>query len=185
MARTVCAALVLLLLGSSKLAAQGRVSWQVRGDTLGAPRGCSAAAALTALERFIDAMNTADSVKLTSALALKRPLGYVYSVGRFVPAHKFFVGHSVPALLGYARARARYHDRLALQAVTFNGWRGAELHFGPVYFLRTADDVPDSLRYGIGKGGYVCGQGLAVFNVAPRPKLPPGTRMRPDQAYPP
>ena len=111
MARTVCAAVVLLLLGSSKLAAQGRVSWQVRGDTLGAPRGCSAAAALAALERFIDAMNTADSVKLTSALALKRPLGYVYSVRRFVPAHKH-VSRGLLTVIKHFAFRIRRHKLL-------------------------------------------------------------------------
>jgi hypothetical protein len=140
-------------------------------------------AAISALDRFVGAMNTADSATLVRALALRQ--SYVYSVMRFVPSHEFFVGRSVPALLGYARRRARYHERLTLQAVTFNGWRGDELQFGPVYFVRVADDVPDSLRHGIGKGGYTCGQGLRVLNVARRPTLPPGTRMREDQAYPP
>ena len=177
--------LALLFLGSSKLAAQRHVAWQVRGDTLGAPRGCSATAAIDALNRFVDGMNTADSVTLVGALALGRPLGYVYSIIRFVPSHEFFVGRSVPELLRYARARARHHERLTVQAVTFSGWHGAELHFGPIYFLRAADDIPHARRHGIGKGGYVCGQGLAVLNVAPRPELPPGTRMRADQAYPP
>jgi hypothetical protein len=104
---------------------------------------------------------------------------------RFVPSHQFFVARSVPALLSYARERARRHERLTLQAVTFNGWRGDELQMGPAYFLRVADDVPDSLRHGIGKGGYTCGEGLRVLNVAPRPKLAPGVRMRADVAYPP
>jgi hypothetical protein len=183
--RTAGVCLVFLLLGSSRLAAQNHVAWQVRGDTLGAPRGCSASAAIDALNRFVDGMNTADSATLVRALALKRPRGYVYSVIRFVPAHEFFTGRSVPELLRYARARARQHERLTLQAVTFNGWHGVELHFGPVYFLRAADDIPYARRHGIGKGGYVCGQGLAILNVAPRPKLPPGAQMRADQAYPP
>jgi hypothetical protein len=173
------------LLGSSSLAGQETTTWQVRGDTSGAPRGCSASAAISALDRFFHAMNTADSAALAGALALGRPSGYVYSVMRFAPSHQFFVGRSVPELLRYARTRARHHEHITLQAVTFNGWHGAELHFGPVYFLRAADDVPDSLRHGIGKGGYLCGQGLAVLNVAPRPKLAPGTQMRADQAYPP
>jgi len=183
MSRTLCGSTILVLLLSSRLAAQSPVPWQVRGDTSGAPRGCGALAGIRALDRFVSAMNVADSVSLVGALALRRR--YVYSVMRFVPSHEFFVGDTVPALLGYARERRRYHERLTLQAVTFNGWRGDALQFGPVYFLRTADDVPNSLRHGIGKGGYVCGEGLAALNVAPRPKLRPGTRMRADQAYPP
>ena len=178
-----CTSILLSLLMSSSLAAQAPVPWHVRGDTSGAPRGCSAFAAISALDRFVGAMNIADSASLVDALARRR--SYVYSVMRFVPSHEFFVGRSLPVLLGYARERARHHERLTLQAVTFNGWHGDELHFGPVYFVRAADDIPDSLRHGIGKGGYTCGQGLRVLNVAPRPKLAPGTRMRADQAYPP
>ena len=58
------------------------------------------------------------------------------------------------------------------------------LNFGPIYFLRSADDLGKTPREGIGKGAYVCGQGVVVFSVAPRPKLPPGTRMRYDQRLP-
>jgi len=140
--------------------------------------------AILALDRFVGAMNAADSVTLVSVLAVRRPRGYVYSVMRFVPSHEFFRGTSVPTLLRYARARARHHERVTIQAVTFNGWRAAVLQFGPIYILRTADDLSGSLQHGIGKGGYACKQGLAVLNVAPRPKLLPGQRMRADQAYP-
>ncbi len=182
MSRTWCSTLLMLLIGSS-LAAQTPVHWEVRLDTTGAPHGCSAMAGIRALDRFVGAMNTADSAALVGALATRR--SYVFSIMRFVPSHQFFVARSVPALLSYARERARRHERLTLQAVTFNGWRGDELQMGPAYFLRVADDVPDSLRHGIGKGGYTCGEGLRVLNVAPRPKLAPGVRMRADVAYPP
>jgi hypothetical protein len=125
-------------------------------------------------------MRTADSAGFTRATAP----GFVFSTGKFTPMDFFVRADTIPALLRYARKRARQHERLTIQAVTFNGWHDQALWLGPIYFLRRADDLGNAARVGIGKGAYMCGQGILALSLAPRPKLPPGTRMREDQAYP-
>ena len=164
--------------------AQHVPAWRVQGDTTGAPPGCSASQGIATMNRFLAAMANADSTGLTRTLALHRPWGFVFSTGKFTPSDTFFAGRSIPELLGYFRKRAQYHERITLQAVTFNGWRGQLLNFGPIYFLRSANDLGKTPRDGTGKGAYLCSQGIAAFSVAPRPKLPPGMRMRADQALP-
>jgi hypothetical protein len=132
------------------------------------------------MNRFVVAMRNADSAGLTRAMARR----FSFSIGKFTPADTFVRADSIPELLRYARTRARQHERLTIQAVTFNGWRGQGLQLGPVYFLRTADDLGNGPRVGWGKGAYVCGQGIGALSLGPRPKLGPGERMRADQAYP-
>jgi hypothetical protein len=162
------------------LAAQRSQSWKVRGDTTGAPAGCSASAGIAAMNLFVDAMRTADSTGLTRAVARR----FSFSIGKFMPADTFVVAKTIPELLHYARTRARQHERLTIQAVTFNGWRGQGLQLGPIYILRTADDLGTGPRVGMGKGLYLCGQGIGALGLGPRPKLARGERMRADQAYP-
>ena len=177
--------LALLVATSTPIYAQRTPAWRVQGDTTGAPAGCSAAEGIAALDLFVDAVNRADSSALVRALALRRPLGYVFSMGKgFRASDTFFVGRALPDLLRYARQRSRNHERITLQAVTFNGWHGRALHFGPVYFQRSANDLGAGPRDGIGKGGFECGLGLAVLNLAPRPPLRSGQRMRYDQRLP-
>jgi hypothetical protein len=170
----------LQLLAYSPLAAQEPQSWKVRGDTTGAPAGCSASAGIAAMNLFVAAMRNADSAGLTRAVARR----FTFSIGKFTPADTFVRADSIPELLRYARKRARQHERLTIQAVTFNGWRGQGLQLGPIYVLRTADDLGNAPRVGMGKGMYLCGQGVRVLGLGPRPKLAPGERMRADQAYP-
>jgi hypothetical protein len=155
--------------------------WQIRGDTTLAPKGCSASAGIEALDALFAAMRLADSVGLERSLART----FVMSTGRFTSTDPFWVGRSHRSVLEYARMRLRHHERLTLQAVTFNGWRGRNLKFGPLYFRRTADDLGSSPLFGIGKGEYVCGEGVHGLNLALRPPARPGSPMRPEQAYPP
>lgn len=158
--------------------------WLVRGDTMGAPPGCSAAAGIEALAAWFTAFNAADSAGLARVTPpLPEHFG-VISIRKFTPADSFVRIDAQSALLRHARERGRRHERMTVQAVTFNGWHGRALGFGPVYFLRSADDLDPAARPGIGKGAYWCGQGLRRLNLAPRPTLPPGARMRSDQAYP-
>ena len=180
MGRLLRTAVGLHVLALCPLAAQRSQSWKVRGDTTGAPPGCSASAGIAAMNLFVDAMRNADSAGLTRAVARR----FSFNIGKFTPADTFVVAKTIPELLRYARKRARHHERLTIQAVTFNGWRGQGLQLGPVYFLRTADDLGNGPRVGIGKGVYLCGQGIGGLGLAPRPKLAPGQRMRADQAYP-
>ena len=156
------------------LSAQHPMRWTVRGDTSGAPRGCSAAAGISAISGWFAAFERADS----TALARMTPATYrgrfVFSIGGFTKTEGFFVAHTLHELLPYARDRARRHEHVTIQEVTFNGWRGQGLQFGPIYFLRTADDLAKKPRPGIGKGQYSCNRGVSVLNLAPRPDFDPG-----------
>jgi hypothetical protein len=180
MRRLFCAAVGLQVLALCPLTAQRSQSWKVRGDTTGAPAGCNASAGIAAMNLFVDAMRNADSAGLTRAVARR----FSFNIGKFTPADTFVVAKTIPELLRYARKRARQHERLTIQAVTFNGWRGQGLQLGPIYFLRTADDLGTGPRVGFGKGVYLCGQGIGALGLGPRPKLRRGERMRADQAYP-
>jgi hypothetical protein len=167
-----CAFLIFQLL-ASQASAQSVVPWRILGDTSRAPRGCSASEGATAISLFVAAIRKADSAELVRYVAP----GFGFSIGSFSPSDPFFDGRSIPEVLWYARARTRVHDRMTVQAVWFNGWRGRDLHFGPIWFLRSADDLGSDARAGIGKGAYRCGQGIIVFDLAPRPASHPG----PDQ----
>ena len=68
----------------------------------------------------------------------------------------------------------RRHEHLTVQEVTFNRWRGHGLQFGPIHFMRSADDLGDRALPGIGKGEYWCGRGVSVLNLGPRPDFDPG-----------
>jgi hypothetical protein len=155
----------LTLFISTSVAAQPTRQWEVRGDTTGAPAGCSARAGLDAIDSWFAAMARPDSAGLARVMLSR----FVFSTGRFTPTDAFFVGRSIGQLVDYARRRASHRERLVLQAITFNRWRGQGLEFGPVYFLRTADDLGSTPQPGIGKGEYLCNRGLSVLNFAPRP----------------
>ncbi len=160
-----CVVIGIQLLFASQAVAQRVVPWQVLGDTTGAPRGCSASEGIAAISLFLAAMQKADSAGLVRSMALH----FVFSTGRFTPPDAFFAGRSIPELLRYARKRSLAHERMTVQAVWFNRWRERALQFGPIWFLRSADDLGGTARPGIGKGAYRCGQGVLVFNLAPRP----------------
>jgi hypothetical protein len=163
-------ALLILQLLASQASAQSAVPWRILGDTSRAPGGCSASEGAAAISLFVAAIRKADSAELVRYLAPR----FVFSTGRFTPSEPFFDGKSVSEVLQYARTRARANERMTVQAVWFNGWRGRDLHFGPIWFLRYADDLGSNARAGIGKGAYRCGQGIIVFNLAPRPADDPG-----------
>jgi hypothetical protein len=148
---------------------QIRVPWRVVGDTSRGRHNCSAAAGIAAINQWFGSFNAADSVGLAKATAVRGPRGFVFSTGRFTHAEKFFVTHSISSLVAYARKRARQHERMRIQEVKFNGWRYGALQFGPICFLRSADDLGRKPLLGMGKGGYRCNYGLAVLNVGPRP----------------
>lgn len=164
-----CVFLTLQLL-ASHASAQSVVPWRILGDTSRAPAGCSASEGAAAISLFVAAIRRADSAELVRYVAPR----FVFSTGRFTPSDPFFAGRSIAEVLRYARTRARANERMTVQAVWFNGWRGRDLHFGPIWFLRYADDLGGKARLGSGKGGYRCGQGIVVFNLGPRPARDPG-----------
>lgn len=167
--------LALQVLGWALLNAQSP-AWKVAGDTGGAPRGCSAAAGVRAITLFFNAFNKADSLGLARATSSRAPNHFVFTTAKFNPADRFIRIEDLWKLVAYARARARHQERLTLQQVQFNRWRGELLEFGPIYFLRSADDLGPGPRPGVGKGAYLCGQGMRVLNLGPRPHFDPGPR---------
>ena len=175
--RAVLVLVALTSLVSSAADAQTPRRWEVRGDTSGAPRGCSAREGLDAIDAWFAAMSNHDSAALARVTAAPP---FVFSIGHFSPTDGFFVAHSIRELVEYSRRRAKYHEKLAISAITFNNWRGEGLQFGPIYFTRTADDLGPTPKPGIGKGEYRCKKGIRILNVAPRPAWDDGrSDMRP------
>ena len=167
MIRIVCAAVGLQLLVIGSASAQQSTPWKIRGDTTGAPRGCSAAAGISALRAWFTAFTDADSAGL--AKASSTPKGrFVFSIGKFATSDRFFLARTFEELLAYARERARQHERIAVQEVRFDSWRGRVLQWDPIYFTRSANDLGDKALPGAGKGGYWCGQGVWYLHLAPR-----------------
>jgi len=157
--------------------AQTQRRWEIRGDTSGAPRGCSAKQGLHAIDGLFVAMSNHDSAALARVVPASH---FVFSIGKFTPTDPFFVAHSIRELAEYSRRRAKYHEKLAINAITFDNWRGEGLQFGPIYFMRTADDLGPSPKPGVGKGEYRCKRGITVLNTGPRPAWDDGrSAMRP------
>jgi hypothetical protein len=177
-------AIALHLVALGRLSAQ-EPAWLVRGDTTGAPAGCSATSAIAAIDAFVAAMNRADSVELERVWAVRPSDAVSFTQNRFAANDEPVLARSIGQLVAYARARALHKERLTVQAVTFNGWRDGLLGFGPVYVRRTADDLGGKARYGTGQGVYECGKGLGKIGWGPRIELRPGQRMIESQAYPP
>lgn len=159
MLRLLTAAAAAIVLLSSGAVAQ-TPEWKVRGDTSGGPPGC-AASAVAAIDLFFRAMQAADSTRLAKAVAPR----FVFSTGRWTASDTFAQIETVAALVRYAKKRARAQERMQIQSVQFNHWRGRELHFGPIYFLRSARDLGPDTRSAAGKGMYACGEGLRVLNL--------------------
>jgi hypothetical protein len=175
MVRILCVAVVLQLLVIGPASAQQPAAWKVRGDTTGAPRGCSAKSAISAISAWFAAFNDADSVRL--ARASSTPNGrFVFSIGKFATSDTFIPARTFQEMIAHVRNRARQRERMTLQEVTFNGWRGKVLQVGPIYFTRSANDLGDEALPGIGKGGYWCNQGVWFLHLAPRPATDPGPR---------
>jgi hypothetical protein len=173
MFRIFCATvgLQLFLIGSAS--AQQSTPLKIRGDTTGAPRGCSAAAAVSAISAWFAAFTNADSAGLAKASAT--PHGrFVLSTGKFATTDTFIRTRTFEELLAYARQRAPKRERITIQEVRFNGWRGRVLEWDPIYFTRSASDLGDTALAGVGKGGYWCGQGVWYLHLAPRPNVEPG-----------
>ena len=168
MIRIVSAAVGLQLLVIGSASAQQSTPWKIRGDTTRAPRGCSAASGIAALRAWVTAFTDADSAGL--AKASSTPHGrFVFSVGKFATSDRFFLARTFEELLAYARQRAPQHERIAIQEVKFDGWRGRVLQLDPIYFTRSANDLGDKTLAGVGKAGYWCGQGIWYIHLAPRP----------------
>lgn len=177
MVRIVAIAIVLdLLCRSAAIAQAAGSSWAVRGDTAGAPRGCGSADALAAISGWFAAFNNADTAGLRRFTAKKASF-LVFSAGKFTPEGVHVRIESVSQLVQFARKRAEYHDRLTLEGVRFYGWRGGRLGFMP-YFVRAATDLGPRALPGVGKAEYICGQGISILNLAPRPPGDPGLSLR-------
>jgi hypothetical protein len=158
---------VSLMTGS--LGRQQPRAWRIRGDTLGAPAGCSAAAGIAAITAWFAAYNAADSAALIRAIGVGVRGHFTFTTGKFAPTDSFIRAHIVADLLRYVRRRARQHDRMELEAVHFHGWQGRDLGFMP-YFRRSAHVLGLRALPGIGKAGYSCNRGITVLNLAPRPR---------------
>lgn len=175
MVRIFCAAVGLQLILVGSASAQQSPPIKIRGDTTGAPRGCSAAKAVSAITAWFAAFGNADSVGLDKASAT--PNGrFVLSVAKFGTWDTFVRTRTFEELLAYARARAPQHERMAVQEVRFDGWSGRVLQWDPVYFTRSASDLGDTALPGAAKGGYWCGQGVWYIHLAPRRDADPGHR---------
>ena len=175
MVRIICIAVGLQLLVIGSAPAQQSTPWKIRGDTTGAPRGCSAASGISAIRAWFAAFSDADSAAL--ARASSTPKGrFVLSIGKFATADKFFRARTFEELLAYARERAPQRERMTVQEIRFNGWSGKVLEWDRIYFARSANDLGDKALPGVGKGGYWCGQGVWYLHLAPRPDTVPGPR---------
>jgi hypothetical protein len=175
MVRIFSAALAFQLLFIGSASAQQSTHWKVRGDTTGAPRGCSAAAGISAITAWFAAFTAADSAAL--AKASSTPHGrFVFSIGKFASSDAAVPARTFEELLAYARKRAGQNERMTIQEVRFDGWRGRVLQWDPIYFTRLANDLGDKPLPGVGKGGYWCGQGVWYLHLAPRPDSDPGPR---------
>ena len=175
MVRIFCAAIGLQLLLIGSASAQQPTPLKIRGDTTGAPRGCSAAAGISAIRAWFAAFTDADSAAL--AKASSTPHGrFVLSVGKFGSSDTFIRTRTFEELLAYARERARQHERMTVEEVRFTGWSGRVLEWDGLYFTRSANDLGDAPRRGVGKGGYWCRQGVWYIHLAPRPEVEPARR---------
>jgi hypothetical protein len=158
-----CLTIGIALIAGQRLHAQ-QSAWRIVGDTAGAPPGCSAAAAVRAIDSWFGAFNAADSIALRRATATS----FVFSTGKHWAGddpNTRIESHS--ALLAYARGRTKqFHERYVVDSVQFHGWRDRTLGFMPFY-KRSADDLgPRPLR-GLGKAEFVCASGIGVLNLAP------------------
>jgi hypothetical protein len=167
MLRIVCAAFGLQLLIVGSASAQQSTPLKIRGDTTHAPRGCSAAAGVSAIKAWFAAFSDADSARL--AKASSTPHGrFVFSIAKFADSDVSIPARTFEELLAYARKRALQHERMTVQQVRFDGWSGRVLQLDSLYFTRSADDLGDKALPGIGKGGYWCRQGVWYFHLVPR-----------------
>jgi hypothetical protein len=175
MIRIFCATVGLQFLVIGAASAQQPTPLKIRGDTTGAPRGCSAASAISAISAWFAAFTDADSAGL--AKASSTPNGrFAFSIGKFQTSDRMIRGHTFEELLAYARERARQHERMTVQEVRFNGWSGKVLQWDRLYFTRSANDLGDKPLRGVGKGGYWCGQGVWYLHLAPRQDVDAGRR---------
>ena len=175
MVRIACVTVGLQLLVIGSASAQLSTPWKVRGDTSRAPRGCSAASGISALNKWLVAFADADSARL--ARASSTPHGrFVFSIGKFTASERFFLARTFEELLAYARQRAPQRERITIQDVKFNGWHGRVLELDPIYFTRSASDLGEKPVAGVGKAGYWCGQGVWYIHLAPRPDSDRGPR---------
>jgi hypothetical protein len=165
--------LQLLVIGSAS--GQQLTPLKIRGDATGAPRGCSAAAGISAIRAWFAAFTDADSAAL--AKASSTPHGrFVLSVGKFGSSDTFIRTRTFEELLAYARERAHQRERITLEEVRFTGWSGQVLEWDRLYFTRSANDLGDAPLRGVGKGAYWCRQGVWYQHLAPRPEVDPARR---------
>jgi hypothetical protein len=175
MVRIFCVAVGLQLLVIGSASAQQSTPLKIRGDTTGAPRGCSAAAGVSAIKAWFAAFTDADSARL--AKASSTPHGrFVFSIGKFAASDMSIPARTFEELLAYARKRALQHERMRVQEVRFDGWSGRVLQLDSLYFTRSADDLGDKALPGVGKGGYWCRQGVWYLHLVPRPDIEPAFR---------
>jgi hypothetical protein len=147
--------------GSLLAQTQSTGSVRVSGDTLGGPAGCSSLAAITALQGWFQAVARGDTAMIVANVSPH----FQWITADYRPRGEFFDGRQFDDLSRYVRRRSRVHERIAVRAIQFNGWRGQLLHFGPIEYEREADDLSVGPHSGIGKGAYECSGGLVVLSL--------------------
>ena len=180
MIRIVCAAVGLQLLAIGSASAQESTHWKIRGDTTGAPRGCSAAAGISAISAWFAAFNGADSAGL--ARASSTPHGrFVFSMAKFADSDTSIPARTFEELLAYARKRGHQHERMTVQEVKFDGWRGKVLQWDPIYFTRSADDraIRHSAELATGVIGVAKAFGICIWLLDRTPIADLADRFRP------
>lgn len=159
----------------------------VTGQAAGAPPGCSAHDVAQRLVDLFDAINRGDPNVVPEFFGRKESERFQwYSIGesgKAGTAENFFVAHRLDELAAYFVQRHAQHEHLQLRRLKVNGWdegRGL-VHFGPVEFTRTADDLvlppADMVAQGTGKGAYHCeGRAFVVLSLVspPSDSIPTG-----------
>ena len=169
-AAAVLMAVGILALDSTFLAGQDSASDHVlitRADTLYGPSGCTASAAITAIQTWFDAVTRGDTTEANRAFAPEMGWFSIMATDPDSPnpgGRTQFAAYDRVALYSYAKAAAGRRESLKLLSVEFNGWRGRELEMGPLTFERVISG--GAARRGTGKAAYVCGRGLIVMSLS-------------------
>ncbi len=135
----------------------------VTGQADGAPIGCSPQEVAQRLADLFDAINRGDP-NVAPEFFGRQDGGYFqwYSMGAGETngqALHHFVTRDLNELAAYFAKRHAHGEHLQLQRLKVNGWENGRglVHFGPVEFTRTADDLNPAMNSGFGKGAYHCG----------------------------
>jgi len=141
----------------------------VTGDLRDGSAGCTAKDIAHRLKALFNAINQRDPDLIDKFF--RSPQEYAfnwYSMslatdGTDSVLKDHFVAYKIDDLVAYFRQRYAQHEHFNFTGVTVNAWQGTLVHFGPIAFTRSADDLPagqngaKNVEYtGTGKGSYDC-----------------------------